>query len=62
MKSFPEKLLDGRAGEVVDNRIQDTVEISQTDGEEKCVGRTFQGTAQLRSGQIAGVSVRLHPD
>lgn len=62
MKIFPEELLDGRAGEVVDNRIQDTVEISQTDGEEKSVGRPFQGTAELQSGQITGVSVCLHPD
>lgn len=61
-KSFPEEVLDGGAGEVVDNGIQDTVEISQTDGEEECVGHTFQGRAELRRGQSFGASVRLDPD
>lgn len=62
MKSFPEEILDGGTGEVVDNGIQDTVEISQTNGEEKCVGHTFQGSAELGRAPNAGVSVRLDPD
>lgn len=54
--------MDGGTGEVVDNGIQDTVEISQTDGEEKCVGHAFQASAELRRGPSAGASVRLDPD
>lgn len=61
-KSFPEQVLDGGAGEVVDNGIQNTVQICQTEGEEKCVGHTFQGRAELRRGQRSGASVRLDPD
>lgn len=61
MKSFSEEILDGGAGEVVDDGIKGTVEISQADGEKKCVGHVFQGRAELRQGQI-GVFVGLDPD
>ena len=61
MESFPEEVLNGGAGEVVDNGIQDTVEIGQADGEEKGVGEAFQGGAVLRR-QGACPPPRLDPD
>lgn len=61
MKRFTEEVLDGGAGEVVDDGIQDAVEIGQTDGEEKSVGHTFQGRTELQHGQV-GVFVGLDPD
>lgn len=47
MKSFPADVLEGRAGEVVDHRIQCGVEIGQANGDVKCDGQVIQGQADL---------------
>lgn len=61
MKSFPADVLEGRAGEVVDHRVQHAVEVGQTDGQVKGCGQIFQGRTHLRFREFAGYSLGLDP-
>ena len=53
MKSFPAEVLEDRAGEVVDHRIQHGVEIGHADGDVKCGGQVLHFWTDFR---FVGVS------
>lgn len=49
MQSFPADVLEGRAGEVVNQRVQHAVEIGQTDGDVEHDGDVLHGATVLDS-------------
>lgn len=62
MKYFPADVLDGRTGEVVDQGIQHTVKVGQTNGDEKWYGQTFQSRAEFIFGMGTGYLIGLEPN
>lgn len=48
MESFPADVLEDRAGEVIDHRVQHTVEIREADGDVKSHSQFFQSWTDLR--------------
>lgn len=62
MKSFPADVLEDRAGEVVNHRVQHAVEIGQADGDVKRSGQVFQSRADFRFRKGAGYLLGPDPN
>lgn len=63
MKSFPADVLEDRAGEVVNHRVQHAVEIGQANGDVKHGGQVFQSKADFRIREgAAGYLLELDPN